>query len=142
MARIHAVLKQLFLGDVACGPQIYLDDDDAVIKALDAESEEGEDQDKDIKPFHAGHHSERNGTAEQNNEDGEDANFYGTWTLRKCSAAGLDLLSGVFGDELLTVLMPTVQQRLQVGFSMAWDVKVHLFSANTIVHCNSLLLDW
>ena len=36
------------------------------------------------------------------------------WNLRKCSAAGLDRLSTVFGDELLPVLLPILEQRLQV----------------------------
>ena len=31
------------------------------------------------------------------------------WNLRKCSAAGLDILSNVFGDELLPTLMPSVE---------------------------------
>ncbi|CAI5987577.1 unnamed protein product [Closterium sp. NIES-65] len=32
-----------------------------------------------------------------------------TWNLRKCSAAGLDILSHVFGDALLPILMPLIQ---------------------------------
>lgn len=36
------------------------------------------------------------------------------WNLRRCSAAGLDMLSTVFGDELLPIILPIVQQRLQV----------------------------
>ena len=31
------------------------------------------------------------------------------WNLRKCSAAALDILSNVFGDEILPTLMPVVQ---------------------------------
>ena len=31
------------------------------------------------------------------------------WNLRKCSAAALDILSNVFGDEILPALMPVVQ---------------------------------
>lgn len=31
------------------------------------------------------------------------------WNLRKCSAAALDVLSNVFGDEILTSLLPLVQ---------------------------------
>lgn len=31
------------------------------------------------------------------------------WNLRKCSAAALDVLSNVFGDEILPTLMPVVQ---------------------------------
>jgi len=37
------------------------------------------------------------------------------WNLRKCSAAGLDVLSTVFGEELLPIVTPIVQQRLQVS---------------------------
>ena len=36
------------------------------------------------------------------------------WNLRKCSAAGLDRLSLLFGDELLPVLLPIVEERLKV----------------------------
>ena len=43
--------------------------------------------------------------------DGEEVN---RWNLRKCSAAGLDVLSTVFGDELLPSVIPVVEQRLQV----------------------------
>ena len=43
--------------------------------------------------------------------DGEEIN---RWNLRKCSAAGLDVLSTVFGEELLPIVTPIVQQRLQV----------------------------
>lgn len=31
------------------------------------------------------------------------------WNLRKCSAAALDILSNVFGDDILPTLMPVVQ---------------------------------
>ena len=44
--------------------------------------------------------------------DGEEIS---RWNLRKCSAAGLDVLSTVFGDELLPIVIPVVEQRLQVG---------------------------
>lgn len=36
------------------------------------------------------------------------------WNLRRCSAAALDRLSLVYGDELLPLLLPIVEQRLQV----------------------------
>ncbi|GMH45796.1 hypothetical protein BSKO_13759 [Bryopsis sp. KO-2023] len=89
---------------------IYSDDDEAVAEARDAENEV-EETEKDMQPFHAGRAEERGGGAEANGFQDEEGN--GSWTLRKCSAAGLDLLSEVFGDELLTVLQPIVWQRLQ-----------------------------
>jgi hypothetical protein len=36
------------------------------------------------------------------------------WNLRKCSAAGLDVLSTVFGVELLPIVLPIVQRNLEV----------------------------
>lgn len=52
------------------------------------------------------------------------------WNIRKCSAAGLDVLSTVFGEELLPFVTPTVRQRLQVGaVSLSyhkWSAQLHL----------------
>jgi len=42
-------------------------------------------------------------------QDDDDDDIINSWNLRKCSAAGLDILSTVFGDEILPVLMPLVQ---------------------------------
>lgn len=42
------------------------------------------------------------------------------WNLRKCSAAALDVLSNVFHDSLLPVLLPLLKQNL---FSPNWLVK-------------------
>jgi transportin-1 len=50
----------------------------------------------------------------------EDDDIINSWNLRKCSAAGLDILSTVFGDEILPVLMPLVQVRLSTTADAAW----------------------
>ena len=47
-------------------------------------------------------------------DDDDDDEEVSQWNLRRCSAAGLDMLSTVFGDELLPIILPIVQQRLQV----------------------------
>lgn len=39
----------------------------------------------------------------------KDDDVVNTWNLRKCSAAALDILSNVFGDEILPTLMPIVE---------------------------------
>jgi len=39
----------------------------------------------------------------------QDDDIVNVWNLRKCSAAALDILSNVFGDEILPTLMPVVQ---------------------------------
>lgn len=39
----------------------------------------------------------------------QDDDIVNVWNLRKCSAAALDILSNVFGDEILPTLMPIVQ---------------------------------
>lgn len=101
-----------------CGhyAQIYSDDDDAVVEAREAENDI-EETAKDIRPFHAGRQDPSEDAVEPNGSIDDDDDNNGAWTLRKCSAAGLDLLSEVFGDDLLGVLRPIVWQRLQVGHS-------------------------
>ena len=42
------------------------------------------------------------------------------WSLRKSAAAALDAVCGAFGDEILTVLMPLLRERLQ---SPKWEVR-------------------
>ncbi|CAI5507013.1 unnamed protein product [Closterium sp. Naga37s-1] len=86
---------------------VYADDDDAVI---DAEDEgDAPDSDQDLKPrFHQSRLHGANGEDAEEDYD-ESAS---TWNLRKCSAAGLDILSHVFGDALLPILMPLIQTNL------------------------------
>ncbi len=57
--------------------------------------------------------SSRGEGGDEDDEDGEEVN---RWNLRKCSAAGLDVLSTVFGDELLPIVLPIVEQKLRVCF--------------------------
>lgn len=66
-----------------------------------------EDRDQDVKPFV--HKGQSHGDSESDS-DGDEIN---RWNLRKCSAAGLDILSTVFGDELLPIVIPIVERRLQ-----------------------------
>eukprot|EP00897_Mesotaenium_endlicherianum_P000797 jgi/Mesen1/10718/ME000090S10178 len=85
----------------------YADDDEAV---LDAE---------DLKPrFHQSKvHGAADGVEEEEEDDDDIVNV---WNLRKCSAAGLDVLSNVYGMELLPILLPLVQASLQKQADDAW----------------------
>lgn len=67
------------------------------------------------------------------------------WNLRKCSAAALDILSNVFGDEILPTLMPVVQVinvceiiSLYMIFHFAFWVPHALLE---ISHCNLYFLN-
>ncbi|KAL3645630.1 Transportin-1 [Castilleja foliolosa] len=91
----------------------YADDDESVVEA----EEDGSlpDRDQDLKPrFHSSrfHGSE--------DEEDEDDNIVNVWNLRKCSAAAIDFLSNVFGDEILPTLMPIVQVKLSATGDDAW----------------------
>jgi hypothetical protein len=46
-------------------------------------------------------------------QDDDDA--VNVWNLRKCSAAGLDVLSNVFGDSILPTLMPLIEVTCTYG---------------------------
>ncbi|KAL0448093.1 UNVERIFIED_CONTAM: Transportin-1, partial [Sesamum latifolium] len=91
----------------------YADDDESLLEA----EEDGSlpDRDQDLKPrFHS---SRFHGSEDIEDEDDDIVNV---WNLRKCSAAALDLLSNVFGDEILPTLMPIVQAKLSATGDEAW----------------------
>lgn len=46
-------------------------------------------------------------------DDDDDDDFTGEWTLRKCSAAALDVLANTYGNDLLGILLPYLQAELQ-----------------------------
>ncbi|WOL18764.1 transportin-1 [Canna indica] len=91
----------------------YADDDETL---FDAEEDESlPDRDQDLKPrFHTSRFHGSDNTEE------EDEDTVNVWNLRKCSAAGLDNLSNVFGDEILATLMPLIQQKLSSTGDTSW----------------------
>ncbi|XP_047309136.1 transportin-1-like [Impatiens glandulifera] len=92
---------------------VYADDDEAVNDAEEDGSQP--DRDQDLKPrFHSSrfHGSE--------NEENDEDDIVNIWNLRKSSAAALDVLSNVFGDEILPTLMPIVQVKLSLTDDLAW----------------------
>ncbi|KAJ4964946.1 hypothetical protein NE237_016795 [Protea cynaroides] len=92
---------------------VYADDDESLVDA--EEDESFPDRDQDLKPrFHA---SRFHGA--DNLEDEED-DIVNVWNLRKCSAAGLDIISNIFGDEILPTLMPLVQAKLTPTDDLTW----------------------
>uniref|UniRef100_A0A453DL99 Importin N-terminal domain-containing protein n=1 Tax=Aegilops tauschii subsp. strangulata TaxID=200361 RepID=A0A453DL99_AEGTS len=93
---------------------VYTDDDESL---ADAEEDESfPDRDQDLKPrFHA---SRLHGS--ENGEEDDDDDAVNAWNLRKCSAAGLDVLSNVFGDDILPTLMPLIQQNLARTDDESW----------------------
>ncbi|KAG9147493.1 hypothetical protein Leryth_007294, partial [Lithospermum erythrorhizon] len=95
----------------------YAEDDEAL---LDAEEDGSQpDRDQDVKPrFHS---SRFHGTEDA--EDDDDDDIVNIWNLRKCSAAALDILSNVFGDEILPMLMPIVQANLSAPGDEAWKAR-------------------
>lgn len=58
------------------------------------------------------HSSSVHGAASGEDDDNDDFEE-GTWNLRRSAAAGLDMLSNHLGDEILPILLPSVQQCLQ-----------------------------
>ncbi|XP_065865576.1 transportin-1-like [Euphorbia lathyris] len=92
---------------------IYTDDDESLV---DAEEDESlPDRDQDLKPrFHS---SRLHGSDSVEDDDDDIVNV---WNLRKCSAAALDILSNVFGDDILSTFMPVVEAKLSAKGDEAW----------------------
>ncbi|EDV23327.1 uncharacterized protein TRIADDRAFT_50449 [Trichoplax adhaerens] len=107
-----------------------------VMLLKDDEHDEGiPDKEEDIKPrFHKPKlqsHQHVNGiddnqgygdvTTDNNyDDDSDDDEMLSEWNLRKCSAAALDILASVFGNDLLPVLLPILKEVL---FNSDWVVK-------------------
>ncbi|KAI9221827.1 armadillo-type protein [Blastocladiella britannica] len=85
------------------------------------------DAEADLRPRHYRGKSEAEGghdgtpatatAADEDDEDDDDDDddeddAQGAWTLRKCSAAALDMLANVFGTEILQYLLPELEGRL------------------------------
>jgi len=113
---------------------VYSEEDIAVL-GTDEEDESVPDRPEDIKPIfyhpksqggnrthdHQEGDDEDADDDEEDEDDFDDDNEVSEWNLRKCSAAGLDVLSGVFGDDLLPILLPLIQERLSP--SQEWPVR-------------------
>ncbi len=54
-------------------------------------------------------------------DDGDSNDEVSEWNIRKCSAAGLDTLSTVFQEDILPILLPLIQERL--NFKDDWKVR-------------------
>lgn len=80
---------------------------DALILGGDEDDADRADSATDIKPrFHQARVANYGGADTDTFDDDEEAS---EWNLRKCSAASLDTLAGVFKHELLPVLLPLLQ---------------------------------
>lgn len=78
-------------------------DEEAISRGLQVEQKNSE-----IKP-HVQSSSQRQGNSKEEEDGEEDV----VWNLRKSAAAGLDMLSSFLGDDILPILLPTVQACLQ-----------------------------
>ncbi|KAF2324731.1 hypothetical protein GH714_016541 [Hevea brasiliensis] len=69
----------------------------------------------DIRPrFHS---SRFHGSDDMKDDDDDSLNV---WNLRKCSAAGLDIISNIYRDEILPTLMPLVEAKLLTSDDETW----------------------
>ena len=104
----------------------YAEDDEEVIAAEEDEANAGrEDRDQDVRPSFRGQRDRGDGASggvsgsaaddgdETYYDAGEDDDDDAQWNLRKSSANGLDVMSNVFGDELLGMILPIVEQRFR-----------------------------
>lgn len=91
---------------------VYADDDESLLEA--EEDESVPDRDQDLKPRF---HSSRFHGSDSLEDDDDVVNV---WNLRKCSAAALDILSNVFGDEILPTLLPLIQASLSASGDESW----------------------
>lgn len=93
----------------------YSETDRAILSGSEEDSMTP-DQPEDIRPRF--HNSKVIGDDDDDDDDDGGDEDATEWNLRKCAAAGLDILSSVFLDEILPILLPFVQEKL--GDTKAW----------------------
>ncbi|KAJ9165919.1 hypothetical protein P3X46_020732 [Hevea brasiliensis] len=92
---------------------VYADDDESLIDAEEDDSQP--DRDQDMRPrFHS---SRFHGSDDMKDDDDDSLNV---WNLRKCSAAGLDIISNIYREEILPTLMPLVEAKLSTSDDETW----------------------
>lgn len=82
-----------------------------------AEDDEAPDRDQDIRPRH---HKAAEKGEESEDEDDDDEEEGMEWNVRKCSAAGLDVISTLFKTDILPVVLPLLRDNL---YSQEWKVR-------------------
>jgi hypothetical protein len=85
------------------------DEDDASMEFADDDDAHIPDKEEDIAPSV----SKRGEVEDDEDEDEDNDGGEDTWNLRKGSAAALDLMSYVFQNDMLQVLLPLIEQLLQ-----------------------------
>jgi len=86
------------------------------IETLD-QDDNNQDTEQDIKPmFHKsknahGMGEEKNGDEEEEEDEDEDEYAY-EWNLRKCAAFTLDEFASIYSNNLLDILLPPLQEKL------------------------------
>uniref|UniRef100_A0A1I7YJB0 Transportin-1 n=1 Tax=Steinernema glaseri TaxID=37863 RepID=A0A1I7YJB0_9BILA len=128
MENVRPILPKLVPILVKC--MRYSPGDIAILKG-DEDDYMVPDKDQDIKPrFHRAkthtqkHNADGENTApnadDEDDMDDDDDDSSTEWNLRKCSAASLDVMSGIFGDEFLVTLLPILKEIL---FHERWEIK-------------------
>lgn len=101
---------------------VYSNDEIIVLEASNEDDAESEDKDEDIKPVSA-KIQKKNGENDEQNEDDdtdEDGEVDNEWSLRKCAASVLDILTGLFPKEVIESALPLLREHLT---SNSWFVR-------------------
>ena len=133
----------------------YSELDIILLKGDVEEDEMIPDREEDIRPrFHRSktHHSSHSGNKhidengvyddkdlDSDDDGGDDDTSLSDWNLRKCSAAALDMLAGVFKEDLLIVLVPILKETL---FHPDWEIKGSGILALGAIAEGNFLLIW
>lgn len=109
---------------------VYTEDELLAFGTVDEDDAAVPDKENDIKPRHHKaklHGSQHNGLSDKPNssergladsadhesedsyDEEDDEEFDSEWSVRKCSAAAIDVMSTVFNDDFLPVLLPPLQ---------------------------------
>jgi transportin-1 len=67
------------------------------------------------------HNKQHQQGGDDEDDDDDDIEEVSEWNLRKCSASSLDVLSNMYGDPILEVLLPLIQERMHPA--QPWEIR-------------------
>lgn len=103
--------------------------EDELITLADEVEGDAPDRESEINPSSLHYTSKKQ--VEEDEEDDEDDEEGGgvEWTLRKCSAAGLDVIANHYRDDILEALLPHIHTKLT---DADWKVTQDLFAPRAV----------
>lgn len=114
-SQIPQHIVQPFIKDVVpvlLAKMVYNEESIIALEVSNEEDALEEDKDEDIRPVAPRIVKKRDGDADSDDEDEDDSDVDTQWSLRKCAASTLDVLTNILPSDVMNVAFPFLREHL------------------------------